>query len=168
MRRLMILLISAGLAVAPRGATAQPADPATPDRGGETPATLTHGPARLGAMVLALTPALREHFGAPADRGVLVAEVAPGSPAARAGVAAGDVLVAVDGRAIRDAHDVRAALAAARGRTSVAVALVHAGQARTVTVQPRRARGIPWLGVPILDRWMERWWERSGPGGDRS
>jgi len=41
---------------------------------------------RLGVMVIGLNSELRSFFGAPKDRGLLVAQVAPDSPAARAGI----------------------------------------------------------------------------------
>lgn len=61
-----------------------------------------HGGPRgyLGVGVIQLTPELREHFGAPADRGVMVSKVVEDSPAAIAGIAAGDILLAVDDEAI--------------------------------------------------------------------
>jgi len=46
----------------------------------------------LGVSTVDLTPELREHLGAPRERGVLVSAVTEGSPAERAGVAVGDVL----------------------------------------------------------------------------
>src|SRR5262249_35781846 len=47
-------------------------------------------------------------------QGVVVVELLRGSPAHRAGVEPGDVVVAVDGRAVQDAAQLRNALAAAR------------------------------------------------------
>jgi membrane-associated protease RseP (regulator of RpoE activity) len=46
----------------------------------------------LGVGTVDLTPELREHLGAPRERGVLVSAVTEGSPAERAGVAVGDVV----------------------------------------------------------------------------
>ena len=54
----------------------------------------------LGVEMTRLTPELRTHFGVPEDRGVLVARVVDDSPAARAGIRTGDILTAVDGRAV--------------------------------------------------------------------
>src|SRR5665647_908272 len=47
---------------------------------------------RLGVMVVGLNPELRTFFGAPEDSGLLVAQVAPDSAAARAGIRVGDVI----------------------------------------------------------------------------
>nr|WP_301334612.1 trypsin-like peptidase domain-containing protein [Variovorax dokdonensis] len=56
--------------------------------------------ARLGAQLQALTPALAASFGLDRANGVLVAGVEPDSPAARAGIAIGDVLVSLDDQAV--------------------------------------------------------------------
>lgn len=54
----------------------------------------------LGVGIVQLTPELREHFGAPADRGVMVSKIVDDSPAATAGIAVGDILLSVDDEAI--------------------------------------------------------------------
>ncbi len=65
----------------------------------------------LGIAIQPMTGELRTFFGAPPDRGVLVAHVAPGSTAEQAGLRVGDVLVFVGGRLIQNVDDVRSALA---------------------------------------------------------
>lgn len=52
----------------------------------------------LGVHLVKLTRELRDYFGAPEDAGVLVAKVVKDSPAAKAGLKVGDVLVEVDGQ----------------------------------------------------------------------
>lgn len=153
MRRFQTLLIAAGLATAPVGAVAGPSQAAT-GSGSQTapaaraPAAAPHAAppivetyhwstsrGRLGVMVMSLTPDLRRHYGAAGDRGVLVAQVEPGSPAAKAGVAVGDVIVGVRGKAIDDATDVVSAIADAGKGDKVAIQLVRDGAARTIDVQ---------------------------------
>ncbi|MFN8545083.1 MAG: trypsin-like peptidase domain-containing protein [Candidatus Binatia bacterium] len=53
----------------------------------------------VGLVVQDLTPQLADHFGT--SRGVVVAEVEPKSPAAKAGVERGDLVTRVDGREVR-------------------------------------------------------------------
>jgi len=60
----------------------------------------------LGVRLGALDPALAEALGVEAE-GALVNEVMPGTPAAEAGLEAGDVIVAVDGRRVEDLGDLR-------------------------------------------------------------
>ena len=59
--------------------------------------------------------------GSTATAGAYVGRVRPGTPAARAGLAPGDVIVQIDGRPIRTAADVEAALATAAPGTTVRV-----------------------------------------------
>jgi serine protease Do len=60
--------------------------------------------ARLGVQLNSLTPELAEYFGAK-NGGALVAGVTADSPAAKAGLRAGDVITSVDGDAVRDVSD---------------------------------------------------------------
>lgn len=112
MRRIPALLCVAGLAAAPASAVAGPShDPwSTPQSQTVERFEWSTSKGRLGVMVMSLTPELRKHFGAPGDRGVLVAHVEPGTPAAKAGIEVGDVIVEVRGRKIDTASDVLSAV----------------------------------------------------------
>jgi len=57
-----------------------------------------------------LAPTIARRLGLPSPRALAVAAVTPGSPAERAGVQAGDLLVAIGERAIRSAGDLIAGL----------------------------------------------------------
>lgn len=105
------MLIAAGLAAMPASAAAGPSNDSwsTPHFVESYEWSTSKG--RLGVMVMGLTPELRKHFGAAEGRGVLVAHVEPGTPAAAAGIAVGDVILNVRGRAIDGAADVLTALA---------------------------------------------------------
>lgn len=59
---------------------------------------------RLGATLMPISDQLAEYFGV--KQGVLVSTVTPDSPAARAGLKAGDVLTAVNGRSVEAVSDV--------------------------------------------------------------
>lgn len=58
----------------------------------------------LGVAFVPLTPELRQHFGAPADAGVLVSRVIADSAAEAAGIEVGDILIEVDGKSVGDAE----------------------------------------------------------------
>src|SRR5262249_48553696 len=74
---------------------------------GETPKN-----AKLGVQVQPLTPDLAQQLGLPeGSHGVAVAGVESGSPAERAGVRQGDVIVSVDGQAVSNVSELRSALA---------------------------------------------------------
>jgi len=66
--------------------------------------------------------------------GVVVAKVSAGSPAARARIASGDVLGAVDGRAVQTADELAGAVAAHRPGDRITLAVRHGAATRTVTV----------------------------------
>jgi serine protease Do len=140
MRKLSACLLAATLSVVPAVASADPA-----------PSVVEHmewssGP-RLGVMIMGLTNELRVHFGAPSDRGVLVARVEQGSAAAKAGVKVGDVLVAVRGEPVRDADDVISALSAIDKSDKVKVDIVRDKKAMTldatVTATASRESSLP-------------------------
>ena len=65
---------------------------------------ITSPRARLGVQLNELTPQLGEYFGA-RDGGVLVTSVTPDSPAAKAGLKAGDVITSIDGGRVRRMED---------------------------------------------------------------
>jgi C-terminal processing protease CtpA/Prc len=60
----------------------------------------------VGILATQITEELRAHFGAPKGVGMLVARVDPESPAARAGVQVGDVLVGLNDQKVRSQWDV--------------------------------------------------------------
>jgi len=72
-----------------------------------------HGEVRrggLGVVIQELTPELATAFDLQDSGGALIAQVLPGSPADTAGLAAGDIVVAVNGRPIRSGGALRNAI----------------------------------------------------------
>jgi S1-C subfamily serine protease len=67
--------------------------------------------AALGIRIQNMTRALKEAFGAEDDNGVLIAQVNTGSAAEKAGLKAGDVVVAIGDRTVQETGDVLGALA---------------------------------------------------------
>jgi membrane-associated protease RseP (regulator of RpoE activity) len=94
--------------------------------------TVTAGKGRLGVSVIEISPELRAHLGAPRDRGVLINTVRADSPAARAGVAVGDVVTEVDGDAVDGAAEMLAAMSDRKKGQAVAVGLIRDGKPMTV------------------------------------
>lgn len=110
-----------GGAQAPAPGQAQAGGQDQPQDTAETFAWST-GPSHLGVLVMGMTPELRQHLGAPADRGVLIAKIEPRSPAERAGLQVGDVIVRVGTQRVRTGDDVIQALSAqSAGRVRLTV-----------------------------------------------
>ena len=76
---------------------------------------------------------LRRAVGLPDAEGLLIREVADDSPAARAGLAQGDLIVAAAGRPVRTIDDLFDALQAARGGT-VELSVLRGTEERTLQV----------------------------------
>jgi membrane-associated protease RseP (regulator of RpoE activity) len=121
MHRISTLLLAAVLAAAPAVAFGDPAR----DSQTESFEMMSMGKGRLGVFVLGITPELRKHYGVPDDRGVLVARVEAGSPAASAGLQAGDIITDAGGRVIDQAGDLASAIAAIGKGTSVDLKVVR-------------------------------------------
>ena len=95
----------------------------------------------LGLQPQPLTPEIARQLNVSTDAGVIALDVEEGGPAAIAGVRPGDVIVAVEGRAVRSVEDLLAALRNHRPGESVKVALERDGnkQELTVTLSEQRA-----------------------------
>jgi putative serine protease PepD len=70
----------------------------------------------------------------PDSRGAGVVDVAPGGPAAGAGVETGDVITSVDGRPVSEPEDVSEAISGKEPGDRVEVELVRDGEPRTLTI----------------------------------
>jgi len=65
----------------------------------------------LGVSIQPLTPELARSFGLKADKGVLISDVVQDSPAERAGIAAGDIVVEFDKKKVDTPQDLQKAVA---------------------------------------------------------
>jgi Do/DeqQ family serine protease len=97
----------------------------------------------LGAKLQEVTPTIAESLGLKRPSGALVANVASGGPAARAGIKTGDVIVSIDGTAVEDpnAFDYRFATKPLGGHAQVA--LLRQGREVTVPVSLQTAPDTP-------------------------
>jgi membrane-associated protease RseP (regulator of RpoE activity) len=91
------------------------------------------GAGRLGVVAQDMTPQLADYFGA--KEGVLVSSVTEASPAARAGLRAGDVVTAVGGAAVKTATDLARAIRAIPDGQEVAITVVRNRQPLSVKIK---------------------------------
>lgn len=81
-----------------------------------------------------VTPDLNQQFGLGVDAGVSIEAVEPDTPAAKAGVQPGDVIVSMDGKAIRTQEDLIAELNRRRPGAEVTVGIFRDGKRRQLEV----------------------------------
>lgn len=98
--------------------------------------------AYLGVSLNNLSPELNEHFGGGKEASVIVESVANDSPADKAGVRVGDVIVSIDGKDVKSATDVRSALREKKEGDSVRIE-VQRGRARQTVVATVKERATP-------------------------
>ncbi len=91
------------------------------------------GPRRLGIAYQAIDGQLARYFGLEGS-GLLVTEVDEGSPAAKAGLRAGDVLLAFDARKLDDGRDLRDAVLRAEPGKALLLDVLRNGKKLQLTV----------------------------------
>ncbi len=119
----------------------------------------------LGVQIQPITADIADSLGLKSTDGALVAEPQSGSPAAKAGVAAGDVITAVNGEQIASAHELARKIATMAPGSSVNVSVLRKGEQKNLAVtlgqlpdQQHQANasssggeqpGIPHLGLTL-------------------
>jgi len=88
----------------------------------------------LGVQVQPVTAEIADSLGLKEARGAIVDNPQDGSPAAKAGIAAGDVITAVNGTAIKDSRDLARTIATLAPGTSVKLDVYRNGTSKTMTL----------------------------------
>ena len=91
---------------------------------------------RIGISTTQLTKQLAEYFGIGDSTGVLITSVMDDSPAAKAGLKAGDVITAIDGEKVEDAGDLAQGINKKKDG-DVTLTLIRNKNQRTITVTPK-------------------------------
>ena len=134
---------------------------------------LPGGPrAYIGVSLMNISPELREHFGAPKDAGVMVESVQADSPADKAGVKIGDIILAVDGKDVTWSGDLRDALREKKDGETVRIEVLR-GRSRQTLVTTVKEREAPRLiqldelpGMIGRPEWRARIERLGGDCGD--
>lgn len=90
---------------------------------------------QLGVTIAPVTPDIAEALALKNSGGALITQVAKDSAAARAGLKAGDIVTALNGRNVKSAAEFRNAIGLLRVGEKVEIALLRDGQARKVTAE---------------------------------
>ena len=102
---------------------------------------------RIGVQTTALTDQLGDYFGVADGKGLLVTSVSANSPAAKAGIKAGDVITEVDGEKVAAAGELVRAINR-KDAGEVTLTVVRDRNRRSVRVTPEKSEGPTGLGVP--------------------
>ena len=116
----------------------------------------------IGVQIQPVTGEIADSLGLKNARGALVAEPQSGSPAQKAGIKAGDVIVSVNGESVADARNLARRISAMAPGTSVKLGVIRSGKEDTLTLtlgelpKERQARAgseervTPGVDVPKL------------------
>jgi serine protease Do len=88
----------------------------------------------LGILPQNIDAGLAKEFNLPDQNGALVGDVLPDTPAAKAGIKSGDVIVAFNGKDVPDAHSFQLAVSECSPGSSATVKLLSNGRTKTITV----------------------------------
>lgn len=88
----------------------------------------------LGVSMQDMSPELAEAFGLKRQGGAIINQVIDGSPAEKAGIKAGDIVLAVDGKKIRNAEDLRNRVGLLPVGKKVRMTILRDGKERKLTV----------------------------------
>lgn len=93
----------------------------------------------LGVEITNVLPEYRESLGLPADfRGAYINDVTPDTPAARAGLRAGDIVTSVNGRRVDGSTAVTRAVAGTQPGETLELEILREGRPQTLTVRVGR------------------------------
>ena len=98
----------------------------------------------LGIQMVTLSPEMKDNINnnpnspitVNEEEGILIVRVMPGSPAARDGLRAGDVIISVDGNTVKESEEVQAAVERSSVDENLPIVVRRNGQEQTLNVRP--------------------------------
>jgi len=84
----------------------------------------------LGVVIQEITPEIAETIGV--KEGILVSQIAPGSPAEKAGLKVGDIIVAIDGEKVREVRELQFRIMKTPPGTEVTLTILRGGKEQTI------------------------------------
>jgi serine protease Do len=119
----------------------------------------------LGVQVQPVTADIADSLGMKQARGAMVDNPQDGSPAAKAGIEAGDVITSVNGDAVKDSRDLARTISMMAPGSQVKLDVLHKGETKPMTLtlgempndhqanasetQPKSSEGTPHLGLSL-------------------
>lgn len=88
----------------------------------------------LGVVLQDIDASLAKSFDLPNQSGALVSDVSPNTPAEKAGIKSGDVIVEFNGKEVADAHSLQLTVSECAPGSQAIIKLIHDGHARTINV----------------------------------
>lgn len=119
----------------------------------------------IGVSLVNNGPSVKDKLGLTTDQGVVIARVVSDSPGAKAGLAQKDIIIAVDGAAVKTARDVTNAISAKKVGGQVTLTILRGSQEMKITVTlgaaPEQPKAQPGLALRTQPGLALRGW----PGG---
>ena len=106
----------------------------------------------LGVMIQDVNPALAKQFKLDEDKGALVGDVTPDSPAEKAGLKSGDVIIEFNGKKVTDSRHLKLEVARTAPGDSVPVKVLRDGHAKTIDVTVKELPGTEKLASNDTDK----------------
>jgi serine protease Do len=89
----------------------------------------------MGVSIQGITDDIADYYGLKNKNGVLVMEVFPGDPAEKAGIKAKDIIISVDGKDVKNSHDLTTIVAGINVDKTVKVKVLRDGNEKTFKVK---------------------------------